>query len=33
MNVYLFKVRYYDTVDDVEGKAFSIIRASHMQKQ
>lgn len=32
MNVYLFKVRYYDTVDDVEGKAFSIIRAESYAK-
>ena len=27
MNVFLFKVKYYDSVDEVERKAFSVIRA------
>jgi hypothetical protein len=32
MNVYLFKVKYYDTVDNVERKAFSVIRAESYTK-
>lgn len=27
MNVFLFKVKYYDSVNEVERKAFTIIRA------
>lgn len=27
MNVFLFKIKYYDGVDEVERKVFSVIRA------
>lgn len=27
MNIYLFKIKYYDSIDEVERKTFSVIRA------
>ena len=32
MNVFLFKVKYYNSVDEVERKAFTIIRAESFTK-